>query len=51
MLFDNHVDAVLLRDSLFKERHLPLNPIMFKNDIFKRAKAAQQHIVLPEASE
>lgn len=50
-LFQQHVDAALLRTRLELYRGDVRTPIMFSYELFERAAAAHAHIVLPEGED
>jgi phosphate acetyltransferase len=50
-LFDDFVDVGAIQRAVAAEREKRVNPRQFQYDLLARAKAAQQHIVLPEGEE
>jgi len=50
-LFDKHVDAAELAETIADSRSEVVTPKMFEYELMERAKADPQHIVLPEGSE
>ncbi|WP_024356521.1 phosphate acetyltransferase [Leucobacter chironomi] len=50
-LFDQHVDAAVLRERLRLHRGGVRTPVMFAYELFDRAAAANAHIVLPEGDD
>lgn len=50
-LFEEHVDAEQLAEKLITVRTTILTPKMFEYELIQKARAATQHIILPEGDE
>ncbi len=50
-LFNNFADHAMIENALMTSREHHVNPRQFQYELLARAKAGQQHVVLPEGNE